>query len=269
MRMLVLTICAGLAATSAAAQRRPVYVQPEIRPQLPVQNQFGVPATNPVADVTARVDALEGQIARLTGQIEEDGNRIRQLEAALARAESIYNERLDALERRPAPVPAPSDEGEAQAIVGAPGTETSEAPGRAPTVEGETASDAGEEAYTAGYRLWQSGEHAAAARALQAMAKSYPRHRRASYARNLAGRALLDAGNAEAAAPILLGNYESDPKGERAADSLVFLGEALIKLDRADEACRALDELQQVYGETMRDFVRERLTAARATAGCS
>ena len=39
------------------------------------------PSTTAVTDVLARMDALEAQIARLTGQIEQNTNRIAQLEA--------------------------------------------------------------------------------------------------------------------------------------------------------------------------------------------
>ena len=46
----------------------------------------GAPATNPVADLLVRMDALEAQVQRLTAQTEENGNRIAKLEARLASA---------------------------------------------------------------------------------------------------------------------------------------------------------------------------------------
>jgi len=46
----------------------------------------GTPATNPVADLLVRMDALEAQVQRLTAQTEENGNRIAKLEARLAPA---------------------------------------------------------------------------------------------------------------------------------------------------------------------------------------
>ena len=101
------------------------------------------------------------------------------------------------------------------------------------------------------------------------MAKQYPKHKRASYARNLAGRASLDQGKPAAAAKIFLNNYQTNPKGERAADSLLFLGESLMKLGKPLEACQVFAELQDVYGPTMRGFIRERLPKARTEARCS
>ena len=56
--------------------------------------------------------------------------------------------------------------------------------------------------------------------------------------------------------------------GERAADSLYFLGQALVALKKPADACKAYDELQDVYGEGVRDYLRQRLPAARTAAKC-
>jgi TolA-binding protein len=138
-----------------------------------------------------------------------------------------------------------------------------------PATSSATSADAGEQAYLVGFRLWEQGKFAEAHTALEAMAKKYPKHVRASYARNLAGRALLDDGKAATAAKVLLSNYQINPKGERAADSLLFLGEALMKLNKPAEACQVYNELQDVYAPTMRDFIKQRLPKARAEAKCS
>src|SRR5687767_2698059 len=60
------------------------YVGPEIGDQARPAEQQGVPAGSAVADLTARVDSLESQLASLTGQIEQNANRVRQLETAFA-----------------------------------------------------------------------------------------------------------------------------------------------------------------------------------------
>jgi TolA-binding protein len=100
------------------------------------------------------------------------------------------------------------------------------------------------------------------------VSKKWPKHRFASWAGNLAGRAYLDDGNPTAAAKVLFANYNDNPRGERAADSLYFLGQSLVALKKPAEACKAYDELQDVYGATMRDWLKERLPAARTTAKC-
>lgn len=237
-------------------------VEPEIRPQTPSAPMSGVPATSAVSDLTARVDALEGQLERLTGQIEENGYRVRQLEEQLKRFQSDAEARLNQIETRAAPAPAAPEDQPADAP-GAPAGNNGSAPS-APAASG----DAGEDAYLAGYRQWEAGQYADAQKTLEAMAKKYPKHRRASYARNLAGRAYLDEGKPATAAKVLLANYQDNPQGERAADSLYYLGEALMSLKKPADACKVYGELEDVYGSSMRDFLKQQLPGAKAKAGC-
>lgn len=239
-------------------------VEPEIRPVAPPATQMGVPAGSAVADLTARVDALEAQLASLTGQIEQSGFRVRQLEEALNRFRSEAETRFADLQKA-----APAPEAAAAVEEPTPEPQTGQAPELSPTRAGSTSADPGEDAYLVGFRLWEQGKFAEAQAALDAMAKAYPKHKRASYARNLAGRASLDDGKPAAAAKILLNNYQTNPKGERAADSLLFLGEALMKLGKPLEACQVYNELQDVYGPNMRDFIKQQLPKARAQAKCS
>ncbi|HLL31322.1 MAG TPA: tetratricopeptide repeat protein, partial [Allosphingosinicella sp.] len=119
-----------------------------------------------------------------------------------------------------------------------------------------------------GFRLWEAKRYTEAQKSLEATAKRYPKSKWASWASNLAGRAYLDAGKPATAAKTFLANYQGNPKGERAADSLYFLGQALVALDKPADACKAYDELQDVYGSTMRDWLKQRLPAARTQARC-
>ena len=237
-------------------------VEPEIVPDAGLAAPAGVPGGSAVADLTARVDALEAQLATLTGQAEQNGFRLRQLEESLASFRRDAEGRLSEIERGNAPAAAPVAASDVPAEPDAGAAETA---GSAAPATGDPAEDA----YLTGFRLWEAGRHAEAQQALDAMARRYPRHRRASYAANLAGRAALDADNPAAAAKLLLANYQANPKGERAADSLFFLGEALVRLKRPADACKVYDELQDVYGAGLRDFVAQRLPKARADANCT
>jgi TolA-binding protein len=129
--------------------------------------------------------------------------------------------------------------------------------------------DEGEDAYSQGFRLWQAGQFDEAITQLKAFTAAYPKHRRASYANNLIGRALLDKGDARAAASALLSNYRNNPGGERAQDSLYYLGQALMKLGQPGQACKAYAELDAVYGAKIRPDVKKLETDAKAQAQCS
>ena len=238
------------------------YVGPEIADtQAPARPQ-GVPAGSAVSDLNARIDAVEAQLAALTGQIEQNGNRLRQLEASFASLRETTGTRLDALEKPSANTQAIAPEQQQQQA-----TRDSEA-GSTPATSTTSAADA-EAAYNAGFRLWEQKRYAEAQKALEAVSQKWPNHRFASWAANLAGRAYLDDGKPAAAAKVLLANYQGNPKGERAADSLFFLGQALVALGKPDHACKAYDELREVYGDTIRDYLKDRLPRARSQAKCA
>src|SRR3954452_16296371 len=74
------------------------YVAPEVSPRAIAAEPAGVPATSAVADLTARLDSIEGQLRSLTGQAEENSNRLRILEGTATRLQESVGARLDALE---------------------------------------------------------------------------------------------------------------------------------------------------------------------------
>jgi TolA-binding protein len=227
-----------------------------------------------------RLDALERQMADMLRQTEENGNRLRSLENGLGQLRNEEDQRISAVEQRmneaaqPAPVqpeatppataPAPRPRPSAQP----PKTAQIATPGDA-GLGTSPASDPGEDAYTAGFHLWESGKYDEAIAALKAFVSAYPKHRRVSYANNLIGRALLDKGQPRAAAEALLANYRSNPGGDRAPDSLYYLGQALMQLGQPAQACKAYSELDAVYGSKVRPDLKKLETDAKAQANCS
>jgi TolA-binding protein len=281
----------ALAVTPAPAQRLPspeqrierlerqlMQVQRRVFPQGQPASTAGFPfepaATQAsVSNLDNRLMALERQMAEILRHAEENGHRVTVLEAELAKLRNDQDDRLRGLERavaaaaaRPQPVETAAAEPAESEASSTPPLQTASASSTATPVLPET--DPAEEAYDVGYELWRAGKYDEAVTALRAFASSFPNHRRASWANNLAGRALLDKGEAFAAAEALLANYRSNPKGERAADSLYYLGQALMKLDQPSRACNAYAELEAVYGDRMRDALKEMLPAAKAEAKC-
>ena len=268
----------------------PQEVTPEIVPGAPVAAPGGVPATAPVADLTARIDALESQLRQLTGQSEENGHRLALTEEALKQLKETTASRLAAIEqaqaaavqqaqaapppRLPEAVPEEKPVRRAAASTAAKKKNASADPEWVPAERAEAEPGAAapaasaEAAYNDGFRLWEQKKYGEAIPRLQAVTRTWPNDRYASWAGNLVGRAYLDDGNPAAAAKALLANYEANPKGERAADSLFFLGQALVALKKPADACKAYDELKDVYGAAMRDWLKQRLPAARAAAHC-
>ena len=202
------------------------------------------------------------------------------LEANLGRVRSEQEQRIATLEQRvndaaaaAAATPEPVIQQPATKPKPAAGKPKSETAGATLPAATDTpaagATDAGEDAYTEGFRLWEAGNYDQAISALRAFTSAYPKHRRVSYANNLIGRAMLDKGQARAAAEALLANYRNNPKGERAPDSLFYLGQALMQLGQPGQACKAYQELDAVYGAKVRADLKQQVQAAEAKAQCS
>ncbi len=218
--------------------------------------------SNAMADLASRIDALERQLTQITGQVEENSNAIRVLDTRL--------DRIAAASTAPVAAPPVQPTQTAPTYEPAPGATTQTAPEPAASITEPDApsADPAENAYLAGYRLWEAKRYDEAATTLQSTAKTYAKHRRASWARNLLGRTYLDDNKPATAAEAFLANYQELPQGERAADSLYYLGAALMKLNKPEQACKVYDELNDVYGSSMRDFLKANLPAARKTAKC-
>jgi TolA-binding protein len=255
-------------------------IAPEMEPATGPAALSGVPATSAVADLNARLDAVENQLRALTGQAEQNANQLHGIENGLAQLRQATGNRLDALEHAgpapaqaaapaadlpPPPAPLRSTARQTARAAAEPARAATEPP---PAAASPAASGDAEAAYNDGFHLWDQKRYAQAQQALEQAARDHPDSKWASWARNLAGRAYLDAGRPATAAKTFLANYQADPKGERAADSLYFLGQALVALNKPADACKAYDELQDVYGATMRSWLKQQLPAARADAKC-
>ncbi|WP_225899759.1 tetratricopeptide repeat protein [Croceicoccus gelatinilyticus] len=250
------------------------YFEPEITAAQPSQPAMTTgPASGPVTDLLARMDAVESALASLTAQVEVQSNAMR-----------LMNSRLDEIERKtatsmPMPVepnggigdgagPLPATPAPRPATV-TPTPTPAPAPSGASTVERPNTGDAGDDAYVYGYRLWNEGYYAPARTALQQMLNDYPTHSRASYARNLLGRAYLDDGQARPAAEAFLKNYLDNRGGARAPDSLVYLAIATLQLGNKAKACEALEEFRLVYPQEASGRLSSLSSETATKAGCS
>ncbi|MDM7955384.1 hypothetical protein [Blastomonas sp.] len=256
------------------------FFEPEISAPAAAPNTTGTLASAPITDLLQRVDTLENQITRLTAQTEENGFKMGQLEKRLATLEDKAAQAAAAA-AIPAPVLGGTSAGAgagtgagaaagplasvATTAAAAPSAERIAAVSR---IEKPQTSDAGEDAYLYGYRLWEAKFLPEAQAQLRFALEKHPKHKRTSYTRNLLGRAYLDDGKPSAAAKMFAENYEKEPRGERAPESLYFLGESLVKLNEKPKACIAFAELAEVYPDVASGRLSDRLTAGRRNAGC-
>ena len=257
------------------------FFEPEItgQPTTP-RTTVTTPSTTAVTDILARMDALESQVQMLTAQSEENANSMRALENRVRLLEGGETAPAGGF-TTPAPVPTtgtrPATTTPAVVTTTRPATTPATTPATRPTPERLAAvqaiakpqtGDAGDDEYSYGYRLWDAGFYPEAQQQLTLFVEKYPTHSRASYGRNLLGRAYLDDGKAREAAPWFLKNYQSDKGGARAGDSLLYLADTMIVLKDTNRACIALAEFGETYPALASGRLQSQYEANRAKVKC-
>ena len=245
------------------------YFKPEVSTSPTGAPGVAAPTTSAVTDILTRMDAIEAQLARLTGQVEENVNRIGVLEAragifrpgaagvptttvapatgavvlptqpAITAPRPAAPVNLDTVTATPAVRPAATT----PAITTPPSSRVA----AVRAIEKPQTSDPADDEYSYGYRLWEAGFYPEARQQLKMFVDKYPRHQRVSYGRNLLGRSFLDDGQPAEAAKWFLENYQTDKSGARAPDSLLYLAGSMEKMKDDKRACIALAEFSVAY----------------------
>lgn len=265
---------------------------PEISAPTPTPST-PLPSTSALSDVLTRMDALEGQVARLTGQVEQNTNRIAQLEAKLAfvgegaapatgttAPAAASQSNLDAMTggastprapaTTPTATPAPAQVAAAQPSAARPATPPSSSRVQAVSaVVKPSTGDAAEDEYSYGFRLWEAKFYPEAQQQLKLFLEKHPRSSRASWARNLLGRSYLDDSNPLEAAKWFVQNYQTDKRGERAPDSLLYLAVSMKELKDTKRACIALAEFGTTYAAEAAGRLKGTYDSTRNGLKCS
>ncbi len=282
----------------------------------------GTPASAPINDLTARVDALERQLRTLTGQVEENQNSLKQLDTTLTKLRGDTEFRLTKLEGGTPAANAAGGSGSVAATASGgsaaganpPATDSLATSGGAAAngsaTTGSSASDAGtaataakpagaaaasepgkagkpatkpatgktgakpatgdpvETVWRAAYAHYTAKDYDAAESGFADFLAANPKSSHASTAQYLLGRSYAAQSSSAQAAKAFLDGYQKYPKSEQAPDSLIGLGNALTALKKPDQACRALNELQSVYGAKLTAAQKAQAAKARTAAKC-
>lgn len=263
-------------------------VAPDETPAAAPPQLTGTPATPPLADLTARVNAIESQLAQVTGQVEQNGHRLKLLEDAFSKLAAQQKADAAAIQAASGPPAAGASAGQpaggpAKPAAGSPGApkvlgaqpqpKADSAAIQARTkavaaIERPHSGNAASDSYVYGYRLWAAKFYPEAEAQLQDTLDKFAKDSVASRAGNLLGRTYLDDGKPTEAAKILYENYRLRPKGDRAAESLAWTAEALIQLDRLKLACQAYGELKDAFGADIPASVKDMVAKGRTRAKC-
>lgn len=278
--------------------------KPEITQSVPANGTPapGQPATTPLTDLLSRMESVEGQIARLTSQSEQNANRLSQIEtrlgigaaAAAVPADgapvSLVPPATTAGTVAAATTPAPQTNLNAMTAGASatprPAVTAPPTPAVRPTapaasgpsaqriaavraIEKPQTADTADDEYSYGFRLWEAKFFPEAQQQLKLYVDKYPRHSRISYGRNLLGRAFLDDGKPREAATWFLQNFQTDKTGARASDSLLYLAVAMAELKDTNRACIALAEFGETYAAEAVSRLKSVYDATRARVKCN
>ena len=259
---------------------------PQIQPAQAATSPGGTPATTPATDMLARMDALEGQVARLTAQIEESGNKIGKMESRLAALEAAGSSAVGAgtiaapttaaasTAVTPAPKPATPAPGNTKPATTPPAKPVATGPSATRlaavrAIEKPATADIGDDEYSYGYRLWEAKFYPEAQQQLKMYLQKYPKHTRVSYARNLLGRAYLDEGNLDEAGKWFYENYKADKAGARAPDSVLYLAETWLRKKDNNRVCIALAQFVDDYPAEAGGRLRSQYDTVRGKVKCN
>ena len=255
---------------------------PQLQSGQPTSIQPGSPASAPSADMLVRMDALEGQVARLTAQVEEDHNRLEKLDARLAAVEaatkapastvstssSSTDSNLAAMGAKPKPA-AVAATAKPTAKPAAASDAAAKRLAAVRAVPKPKTRDAGDDEYSYGFRLWEAKFYPESEQQLKMFLQKYPKHPRTSYARNLLGRDYLDDANPREAAGWFLQNYKLEPKGDRAPDSLLLLAEAMRQMGDSKRSCVAIKQFAGTFPAEAVGRLKSQYDATSAGLKCN
>ncbi|PZN97551.1 MAG: hypothetical protein DCF31_00085 [Alphaproteobacteria bacterium] len=258
----------------------PRYFEPEIAPPVAAPPAaIGTPASQPLVDLAERVGQLEAQLRTMTGQVEANQFKMRQLEEAQTRLRGDLEFRLNALEGNgqnavPGTAPGagqgagppPGDAAGAAILPPGPigGTPT-RPPVRLPVAAPATADAAWKAAYAEALaKDWPGTETA-----MSDFITAWPKSTRIAQARYWLGRSHAERGQHAEAARAYLELYKTAPRDGRAPDALVGLATAMNGLKKPKDACRVLGELDSVYGPKLTAAQQAEAKALRTRAKCA
>lgn len=199
----------------------------------------GGAAQAPVSgDALVRIQRLEAEIGRLTGQVEELRFRVEQVAGDATRRFGDIEFRLTELEGGDT-----SAVGQPVPLGGTPVTGGGGDPGTAVATAGPEVSVSERSDLDRAIRDVQQGRFDQAEDRLRRFLTDYPRSPLEGEARFWMGESQFVRGAFQEAARSYLGGYESDRQGPVAARNLVKLGVTLGRLGQVREACLTLNEV--------------------------
>lgn len=235
-------------------------------------------STTAAAQLDLRLSALEEEIRRLTGKMEEAQNTADRNQAEMKRLQDDVEFRLNRLEEAtglmagggapaaagaavtPMPAPTPSTPSPPAPAASAP-------PSRAGGPSTASSSPAALTAYDAALGMLRRGEYDQAEASLKSFIATYGSDKLAGNAQYWLGETYYVRGNYDVAAQTFLSGIKTYGDSAKAPDSFLKLGMSLIQMGQKDKGCQVLGELPGRYADASQT-IKSRADRERKAAGC-
>lgn len=284
----VLTLFAGLAVQNAALAQNDQEVENRLRRleneiqtlgravfrgdvQQP-PSSFRVEGADPqdqkmMANMGVRLTELENQIRQLTGQIEEQNFKIRQLQDAMQQMQQEQAQAAASSLNTPPPASQATtpmtDNMQAmpqqQAQMGASNGQPQQLGQIVQTPDGQPVVNTQNPTYVydTAFSLLQQGDYNAAEQSLRQFISAYPDHALTANAQYWLGETYYVRNDFEAAAKAFATGYQTYPQSAKAPDSLLKLALSLSNLNKNDEACVTFAQLQSQYPKATSSILKK------------
>lgn len=235
------------------------------------------------AQLDLRLSALEEEIRRLTGKMEEAQNTADRNQAEMKRLQDDVEFRLNRLEEATglmaggAPAAAGAGVGAAVTPTPAPSAPATPAPTPAPGPAATpsrpggpstaSSSPAALTAYDAALGMLRRGEYDQAEVSLKSFISTYGSDKLAGNAQYWLGETYYVRGNYDIAAQTFLTGVKTYGDSAKAPDSFLKLGMSLIQMGQKDKGCQVLSELPGRYADASQT-IKSRADRERKAAGC-
>lgn len=234
------------------------------------------------ADAEVRIQQFESQIREMTGRLEEQDNQIRQLREQLEKLSADIDVRMSGTQdggggsftndstggsftnnpirstntgggTERGITPPPGDEsgsgyqwnsgaGSSSMMDGQLGTLTQN--------DGMASSDTAATLYENAFSLLKGAQYNEAEKEFRAFLGQYPGHPLTGNATYWLGETYYVRGQFEKAAKTFAEGYQADPKGAKAADNLLKMGMSLSGMNKKNDACVALGQVEKQFSSS-------------------
>lgn len=229
------------------------------------------------ANLEARLQSLEQQMARMMGYVEQAQHEAQSAKDRLAKLEADIDTRFRMMEQNQGAAPGPAQYPSTPSPSGALDAQDQNLMGQltggplnnnGATGASSDLPDDPSQAYDQAFRSIRDGDYDAAEVSMREFMKRWPTHELASNASYWLSETYYVRGDFEKAAKGFAETYQKFPKGSKAEDTLLKLALSLSALSRDKDACVTFEQLDAEF-QHMSQANRRRMEQERANLRCN